>query len=133
MSRVLIIDDNAVDRLLLKTILLKAGIDTVQEAENGQVGTLKSKTAATIQQDFDVVYVDLNMPVMDGIQTVRVLRRASETKWALIFMLTGSSEPKNVKEALEAGVDDFIVKPLDANVITEKLLKHLRDRKRLTK
>ena len=116
-SRILIVDDNPVDRTLLKKILVTIGTGLIDEAENGRIGSFKATTAVEEMKPYDIIFVDWNMPVLNGIDLVRELRSEPMTKNAKIIMLTGASEFDNVKDALAAGVTDFVVKPFTPQVI----------------
>ena len=100
----------------------------IDEAENGRIGSFKATTAVEEMKPFDIIFVDLNMPILNGLELVKELRSEPMTKKAKIIMLTGASEFDNVKLALAAGVSDFVVKPFSPDVISEKVNHWLKAR-----
>ena len=104
-ARVLIVDDGAENRELLKLMLHNAGL-MVDEAENGQVGVDK----ATAQR-YDVILMDVNMPVMDGFTATRKLRQQGiETS---IIALTANAMAGFEQECLDVGYSGYLSKPVD--------------------
>lgn len=106
MAHVLIVDDSRVTRRLLGSILKSDG-HTVDEAENGidaleKLGSVKS----------DLIIADLNMPSMDGLTFVRSVRETPYVRAVPIMMLTVSSDKSLKKEAMAAGTDVFMTKPI---------------------
>jgi two-component system chemotaxis response regulator CheY len=108
---ILIIDDEAGVRLLLRTFLEMLGY-TVLEAENGQQG---STLAA--QRDPALVICDGNMPVMDGMTTLRTLRAAPATARLPFVFLTGNDCPQRRAAARELGATAFLLKPIDLGTL----------------
>jgi len=115
---VLIVDDNQNMRRLLHTLLRAARITAINEAASG-------KEALAILTSFrpDIIITDLAMKPLNGIDFVRLLRadRASPAPDVPVIMLTGYSEEAMVVKARVAGVNDFIVKPVSANVLRERI------------
>ena len=115
---VLIVDDNQNMRRLLHTLLRAARITAINEAASG-------KEALAILVNFrpDIIITDLAMKPLNGIDFVRLLRadRASPAPDVPVIMLTGYSEEAMVVKARVAGVNDFIVKPVSANVLRERI------------
>ena len=103
-KRVLIADDAAFMRMMIKNILLKNGFEIVGEAENG-------KQAIKLYQEFnpDLVTMDITMPEMDGIEAVKAIRSVDPA--ASIIMCSAMGQQAMVLEAIQAGAKDFIVKP----------------------
>lgn len=114
MSKVLIIDDEKAIRYSLKDIIEYEG-HNVSEAEDGLSG-LKMIT----ENDFDIVFCDIKMPKMDGIE---VLEKALSEKFVKFCMISGHGTIATAVECLKKGAVDYIEKPLDLN----KLLKVLKD------
>ena len=114
--KVLIVDDSSAMRKLIKRIISKYASE-VCEAENGQVAL------GVIQQhgDFDVVLIDWNMPVMDGLQLIKKLRRNEEYCNMKLVMVTTEAEPAKMARALISGADEFVMKPFTEEVMLEKL------------
>ena len=104
-ARVLIVDDGAENRELLKLLLQDAGL-MVDEAENGQVGVEKATA-----QPYDVILMDVNMPVMDGFTATRKLRQQGiETP---IIALTANAMAGYEQECLDVGYSGYLSKPVD--------------------
>ena len=117
--RVLIIEDQAENRLLLKNLLTSVGFD-VYEAMNGQEGVEKF---AQLQPSF--IWMDRRMPVMDGIEATRQIRALPNGKKVKIVAVTASVFLEQRQEFLAAGVDDIVKKPYRDNEIFESMAKHL--------
>lgn len=108
-ARVLVVDDNPTNRRVAELILHSAGIETVA-AENGQLAL-----DALCQQSFDVILMDMMMPVMDGITAVRTLRAREALKGdgqTPVVMLTANSLPDHIRASLAAGADRHLAKPI---------------------
>ncbi|KAG9071933.1 His Kinase A domain containing protein [Linnemannia hyalina] len=134
--RVLIVEDNVTNRMILRTFFKKNGVITVVEAENGQVGVDRFEEALERQGPegrpaFDFVLMDLQMPVMDGNMATKRIREAegrviktSEGKYcpSMIFALTGLAGEEDKRLAFECGVDGYMTKPVSlkglANLLT---------------
>ncbi|MCL2497241.1 MAG: response regulator [Symbiobacteriaceae bacterium] len=101
---VLIVDDAAFMRMLLKDILTKAGYDVVAEAENGRDAVEKY-----LNHKPDLVTMDITMPEMNGIDAARAIRTADPA--AKIVMCSAMGQQSMVIEAIQIGASDFIVKP----------------------
>jgi CheY-like chemotaxis protein len=112
---VLVVEDNAVNRKLLGAFLTKYGCHNVYYAENG---ALAVKAVEGRPEGFDVIFMDLSMPVMDGFIATREIRRIERerpldsTTLAYIVALTGLASDRDEDQALAAGVNMFITKPV---------------------
>lgn len=102
----LIVDDSMVTRRLLSSVLKRDGY-AVDEAENGFDGLEKLGAAKT-----DLIIADLNMPTMDGVTFVRSVRETPYVRAIPIVMLTVSSDKCLMEEAMAAGTDVFMTKPV---------------------
>ncbi len=114
MPSVLIVDDAAFMRMMLKDILSKNGYQVVGEAENGKV-------AVSMYEELkpDVVTMDITMPEMDGITAVKEIKKASPN--AKVVMVSAMGQQAMVIEAIQAGAADFIVKPFQPDRVLEAL------------
>lgn len=109
MSKVLIIDDEKAIRRALREIFEFEGL-LVDEAENGKEGVLKATSS-----EYDVIFCDIKMPLMDGLEVLAALKTAKvETP---IIMISGHANIETAVQALKNGAFDFIEKPLDLNRI----------------
>jgi len=118
MARVLIVDDAAFMRMMLKDILIKNGYEVVGEAPNGLKAVELYK-----QERPDVVTMDITMPEMDGIQAVKEIRAFDPN--AKIIMCSAMGQQAMVMEAIKSGAKDFIVKPFQPERVLEALKKVL--------
>jgi len=110
--RVLIVDDSKTMRKIERSVLVKLGYEDIEEAVNGQ--DAMSKVAAFKP---DLILLDWNMPIMDGITFLRNLR-AKDTATRVI-MVTTESEKSRVIEAIKAGVNNYAVKPFTPDSISK--------------
>lgn len=115
---VLVVDDAAAMRGMVKRLLRELGLTNLREAENGSLALdqLKRKRAGLVVSDW-------NMPVMNGIDLLRAIRADAVLKETPVLMVTAEAKKENLIEALQAGVDNFIVKPFTAKTLEEKLNK----------
>jgi signal transduction histidine kinase/ActR/RegA family two-component response regulator len=117
-GRVLLAEDVAVNRRLISTILLRAGI-RVEEAENGRAALEKTLVAREAGQPFDIVFMDMQMPEMDGYEATRELRKAGYLR--PIVALTSHSMSGERQRCLEAGCDEYMTKPIDRLMLLQVL------------
>ena len=111
----LIVDDSRVIRRMAADILKSLGLRTA-EAENGLQGVEFCRSTVP-----DMVLLDWNMPEMDGITCLRALRAMKLEPRPLVVMCTTESGMPKICEALEAGADEYIMKPYDQGVLLDKL------------
>jgi two-component system, chemotaxis family, chemotaxis protein CheY len=116
--KVLLVDDNHHMRVLLAEILRAIGVKNILEANDGAEG-LQMMRANPI----DIVMTDLSMQPLDGIDFVRLLRNSpdSPNQMAPVIMITGHSTQRRVNEARDAGVNEFLAKPLTARGVIERI------------
>jgi two-component system chemotaxis response regulator CheY len=112
----LIIDDSRAMRRILSKIVMPLGLEVV-EAENGQEGLDRLEEI----QPPEVILVDWNMPVMNGLEFVKAVRADERFSTQKIMMVTTETEPAQMVRALMAGVDEFAMKPFTADVLIEKM------------
>ena len=112
----LIIDDARSVRMILKKMMTELGF-TVEEAEHGQqaIEILQKNGPA------DVALVDWNMPVMNGFEFIQEVRKQSIYDEMKIMMVTTESELVRMIAALEAGANEYVMKPFTKDIIVEKL------------
>jgi diguanylate cyclase (GGDEF)-like protein len=113
--KVLVVDDDKVMRGLLKALLAHVGLDFL-EAENGRQGL-----ELALSQRPHLMIVDWRMPEMNGIELIRALRNTDYGRGIYILFLTGVEQVEVLIEALDAGADDFLTKPLKAKILAAKL------------
>lgn len=112
MARILVVDDSAFMRMMLKDILGKDGHEVAGESENGDDAV---KKYSELQPD--LVAMDIVMPKVTGIEAVRRIKQSDPQ--ATIVMISALGQDAMVKEALEAGAKDFIVKPFQREKVIE--------------
>jgi two-component system chemotaxis response regulator CheY len=115
-KKVLIVDDAAFMRMMLRDILTKANYEVVGEAANGQEAVDKYKE---LHPDF--VTMDITMPVKDGIQAIKEIKQFDSN--AKIIVCSAMGQQAMVIEAIQAGAKDFIVKPFQPSRVIEALQK----------
>ncbi len=116
MARIMVVDDAAFMRMMLKDILTKGGYEVVGEAENGLKAVDKYKELTP-----DLVLMDITMPELDGIGAVRQIKGIDPG--AKIIMCSAMGQQAMVLESIQAGAKDFIVKPFQADRILEAVSK----------
>jgi signal transduction histidine kinase/CheY-like chemotaxis protein len=121
-GRVLLAEDVVVNRRLISTILLRTGIH-VEEAENGRVAVEKTLAARDAGEPFDIVFMDMQMPEMDGYDATTSLRQAGYLR--PIVALTSHSMSSERQRCLDVGCDDYMTKPIDRLVLLQVLARFL--------
>ena len=118
MPSVLIADDAAFMRMMIKNILSEAGYDVVGEAENGHVAVTKYRELKP-----DLTTMDITMPEMDGLAALKEIR--GEDPAARVVMCSAMGQQSMVIESIQAGARDFIVKPFQPDRVLEAIQKAL--------
>jgi diguanylate cyclase (GGDEF)-like protein/PAS domain S-box-containing protein len=121
-NRVLIVDDDAMIRLLARSAISQLNLEA-HEAENGA-----EAVALFQQQAFDIVLLDLEMPVMDGFTAAREIRTLPGGDSATLVMATGLNDPDSIEKAYEVGATDFVTKPINWSILRQRLRFILRAR-----
>jgi len=116
--KVLIVDDAAFMRMMLKDILTKNGFEVVGEAENGKIAVEKYKELQP-----DIVTMDITMPELDGIGAVKEIKNMNSN--ARVVMCSAMGQQAMVIDAIQAGAKDFIVKPFQPDRVLEAVRKAL--------
>lgn len=117
MRRALVIDDSRTIRSILGKKLTQLGFK-VSEAENGKVGLEVLRSTPSIS----LAMVDWNMPVMNGLEFVKSARAEAEWNNVTIVMVTTETETSQMLAALDAGANDYIMKPFTDEIIVERLM-----------
>ena len=115
-KRILIVDDAAFMRMMIKDILTKNGYEVVGEAENGAKAVQMYKELKP-----ELVTMDTTMPEMDGIQAVREIKKIDSS--AKIIMCSAMGQQMMVMEAIQAGARDFVVKPFQQERVIQAIEK----------
>ena len=113
--RILIVDDSRSMRLILKRMLAEMGHAEVAEAEDGSVALAQMEAFRP-----ELALVDWNMPVMNGLDFLRALRREEGGKKPLVLFCSIETDAEHINEAIRSGADEFIMKPFDAEILESK-------------
>ncbi len=116
MKRCLVVDDSRVIRRVASKIVQELGFD-VDEAENGR----KALTAMTIRMP-DLVLLDWDMPIMDGEELTKQLRKLPGGDKVVVMFCTTENDVPHIRQALDAGADEYIMKPFDSEIVRSKFL-----------
>ena len=118
-ATIMIVDDAAFMRMMLKDILSKNGFTVVGEAENGAIAVDKY-----MELQPNLTIMDITMPEMDGLQAVKEIRKRDAK--ARIIMCSAMGQQAMVIEAIQSGAKDFVVKPFQADRVVEAVTKALK-------
>ena len=116
--KILLVDDFATMRKVIKNLLKQSGYNNIVEAEDG-VDALKVLKSEKV----DFVISDWNMPNMTGLELLKAVRADSDLSGLPFLMVTAEGLKENVVVAVKAGVNNYIVKPFTAEVLNEKIKK----------
>ena len=116
MAKIMIVDDAAFMRMMLKDILTKGGHEVIGEAENGLKAVDRYKELSP-----ELVLMDITMPEMDGIEAVKQIKAVNPG--AKVIMCSAMGQQSMVMDAIKAGASDFIVKPFQADRVLEAVKK----------
>lgn len=117
-NNILIVDDAAFMRMMIKDILVKNGFNVVAEAADGVQAVEKYKEFTP-----DLVTMDITMPEMDGIAALKEIKKINPN--AKVIMCSAMGQQAMVIDAIQAGARDFIVKPFQADRVIEAISKTL--------
>ena len=114
--KVLVVDDIPTVRVTVRSLLYDIGMRNVVEAGDGFAALALLK-----REKFDVVITDWNMPNLDGISLVRIIRGDPDLKDMVVLMVTAEAKKDQVLSAIKAGINDFIVKPFTCEDLQKKI------------
>ena len=114
--KALVVDDSRAMRMILGRILKGLGFE-IMEAGNGQ----EALAAIHASGPFDLALVDWNMPVMNGLELVQAVRKEHDLDSLRIMMVTTETQPAQLTQALEAGANEYLMKPFSPEAVAEKL------------
>ena len=117
-KKILMVDDSSMIRLIVSKAATKAGYDIVT-ATNGEDGL--SKLSAN--GDIDLILSDINMPVMGGLEMIRIIKENEKTKYIPIVMLTTESKEELKQQGRELGVKAWMVKPFNEKTFLKAMMK----------
>lgn len=114
--KVLVVDDFSTMRRIVKNLLKQNGYTNIEEAEDGEQAYSKLQNGG-----FGFVVSDWNMPKMDGLELLKKVRSDPTLKDLPVLMVTAEAEKDKVITAIQAGVNNYIVKPFSGEVLKEKM------------
>jgi two-component system chemotaxis response regulator CheY len=114
--RILIVDDFATMRRIVRNILKQLGYTNAEDADDGT-----SALALLKSEKFDFVITDWNMPKMTGLDLLKSIRSDPNLKNIPVLMVTAEALQENIVAAAKAGVNDYVVKPFDAQTLKGKI------------
>jgi YesN/AraC family two-component response regulator len=119
MTKVLVVDDEHYMRKVVRTLLMSIGVRHIAEASDGMAGLDLIRTSSP-----DVVILDWQMPGLDGASFVRMVRSPDSFPYpnVPIIMLTGHGERSRVIEAVQIGVNEFLLKPVSSKALQDRLV-----------
>jgi len=116
--RVLVVDDFATMRRIIKGVLKQLGFSNIVEAEDGDVALEELK-----KDDYGLILADWNMPNMSGLELLKAVRSDKNLQRIPFIMVTAEGQKDNILEAVKAGVSNYVIKPFTPETINEKLKK----------
>ncbi|HUJ18046.1 MAG TPA: chemotaxis response regulator CheY [Nitrospirota bacterium] len=114
--KILVVDDFSTMRRIVKNVLKQIGFENIEEAEDGAQALAKMKGGG-----YGFVVTDWNMPNMDGLEFFKTARQEPALKDVPFLMVTAEAEKDKVITAIQAGVNNYIVKPFTAEIFKEKM------------
>ena len=117
---ILIVDDDERSRKLACDLLKARGYETIA-ASDGEEGIARAK-----EHDPNLILMDIQLPVLDGVAAMKALRADPKTKTIPIIAVTAYAMQGDEESLLQQGFDDFLAKPLDIHVLLDRVRSHLR-------
>ncbi|RFO97683.1 hypothetical protein DIC66_07450 [Rhodoferax lacus] len=124
-ARILLVEDNDLNQLVASELMTGAGLE-VDVADNGRIAVERILRSPT---HWDLVLMDMQMPVLDGVSATREVREALGVNLPVIVAMTANAMPQHRQACLEAGMQDFITKPIDPHQLWDTLLRWIAPRK----
>ncbi len=119
--KILLVDDFEMVRALLRQSLLQIGYENFTEAVNGQEALEKIKQAQDSGEQFELVFIDWNMPVMNGLEVVKECKNNPDLEKIRFIMVSAEQDQKNIVTALKSGVSDYVTKPFSPKSLALKI------------
>jgi two-component system chemotaxis response regulator CheY len=116
--KAIVVDDSRATRTILKNALMRQGFSEVLEAGDGRQALDELSKSGVL----DLALVDWNMPVMTGYELICEVRGRRDLDRMAIMMVTTETESGQIQRALDAGANEYVMKPFTADVLREKLL-----------
>lgn len=119
--KVLIADDHFLIRQFVRNTLQDSKITNVQTAADGNEAIDLIQKAFDVNQSYDIVFLDWNMPTISGLEVLSYFRAKPEYAGTAFVMLTAESEQQNIMKAIKAGATSYIIKPVSPSDLAKKL------------
>ncbi len=116
MTRAMVVDDSRAMRMILSRTLAESGFEVLQAANGREALDRMERDGA-----FQLVMVDWNMPEMSGLEFIRAVRARPEFRTVRLFMVTTETEIEQMTRALDAGADEYLMKPFTPDSVRDKL------------
>jgi len=116
--KILVVDDFPTMRRIVRSLLRELGFSNIEEAEDGQQALAKLKEGG-----IELIVSDWNMPNMDGLEMLKLVRADAALKHIPVLMVTAEAKKENIIAAAQAGASGYVVKPFTAATLEEKLNK----------
>ncbi|XMB87170.1 ATP-binding protein [Mycoplasmatota bacterium WC44] len=115
-KRILVVEDNEVNSLLIEELLKANNLKNIEVSVNGEeaIEVIRNK-------DFDIILMDIQMPIMDGVEATKYIRKEFPEKNLKIFALTANVLKEQIDEYMKVGFDDYISKPIDVSILLNKI------------
>ena len=117
--KVLIADDSQVMRMIIEKIVKSLGYETMHAGNGQEVLSVLEKTGG----DIDLVLLDWNMPVLNGLEALTLIRKSNLFRSIPVFMVSTESEDDKIRQALNAGASGYISKPFTAEALAAVISK----------
>jgi CheY-like chemotaxis protein len=117
MARILVVDDEPSVRKLVGTLLRSHGLEVVEAGDGAQALALAASARV------DLILLDIDMPGMDGLETLKRLRR--DCPQAIVIMVSGINDEARALQSIEEGARDYVRKPFELALLKETVLRHL--------
>lgn len=123
---ILLVEDHLINQKLVITLLKQLGYE-IQVVGDGQEAVKSVK-----EKDFDMILMDIQMPRMDGLEATQLIRKMKQEKPPLIIAMTANALQEDRQKCLQAGMDDYIMKPLKSGILEKMILKWMKNRETTT-
>jgi CheY-like chemotaxis protein len=116
-ARVLLVEDNLINQEVASGLLRSAGVEVLVAGDGQQALEMIN------QHRFDLVLMDMQMPVMDGLTATRAIRARSDWRHLPVVAMTANAMPADREACLESGMDDFVAKPIEPEILMRALVR----------
>ena len=120
--QILVAEDNAINQLVIRKLLEQRGFSS-ELAEDGEAAVQEAR-----EKPYELIFMDIQMPGMDGLEATRAIRQMNQSPRPLIVALTANAMAEVRDECLEAGMDDFLTKPISGEQLDDLLARHFGQR-----